>query len=426
MDHLDWVSFRDGDGYAENVPLKYLADKFGTPLYVYSRNAIKYSYMRYVSAFGDDCFFKICFAVKANSNLAILHLLSKMGAGFDIVSVGELEKVLLAGANPSDVVFSGVGKQYNEIYKAVDLGIGCFNVESFNELLKIIEVANLLGRKVNISIRVNPGVDAKTHPYISTSLKESKFGVNLKDAKLLYQESVKHSCLNVEGVDYHIGSQITDLEPFSQALDCVIDFIKDLIKDGIKVKHINIGGGFAVPYNKVDQIIYLHQYINLVKQKLSDAKLSFLKIIVEPGRFILGLAGVLLTKVIYIKKNDDRCFFVVDAAMNDFMRPALYQAVHPIEVVSQTSNNLQVGDVVGPVCESSDIFARQTKLAVNEEDYVIIRGAGAYGAVMSSNYNSRNRAAEVMVDNDKYHCIRRRESIRDQVSLDVFSPEQYN
>ncbi|AGF47254.1 diaminopimelate decarboxylase [Candidatus Kinetoplastibacterium desouzaii TCC079E] len=403
--------------HVENINLELLANKMGTPLYVYSRAAIKDSWNRYAKAIlNKNCL--ICYGMKANSNLAILKEFSELGSGFDIVSGGELERALAIGANPQKIVFSGVGKQEWEIIYALKSGIKCFNIESEAELHKISDIASNLHITAPISIRVNPDVDAKTHPYISTGLKENKFGISIKNALNCYKTASKLPFIDIVGIDCHIGSQLTEIPPFIDALDKLIPLIKELIKNNISIKHLDIGGGLGITY-KDEVIPDPKQIIDSVILKLKESNLDHLELILEPGRSLIGNCGILLTKVIYIKHSEDRNFVIVDAAMNDLLRPALYQSYHEVKPVAPRTGNAKEYDVVGPICESADWLAKNRLLNVQENDLLIIESAGAYCTTMSSNYNSRVRPAEVIVDDCKYYIIKNRENLSDILKLET-------
>ena len=393
--------------HAEQCSLDQLATQYGTPLYVYSKATFEKHYLDMDKAFGfiDH---QICFAVKSNSNIAVLNVLAKLGSGFDIVTGGELARVLAAGGEPSKIVFSGLGKQEADIQKALEVGISCFNVESYAELDRIQKVAAELGKKAPISLRVNPDVDAKTHPYISTGLKENKFGIPSDSVFETYQYAVSLPNLDVVGIDCHIGSQLTETQPFVDALDRVIGMINRLKELGIHLKHIDIGGGLGVTY-KDETPPSVVEYANAMRPALE--KLG-LKVYMEPGRSISANAGVLVTKVDLLKPTHHRNFAIVDAAMNDLIRPSLYQAWMDIQpVATRTDVETKEWDIVGAICETGDFLGKERELAIQENDNLAVLGAGAYGFVMSSNYNSRGRAAEVMVDGDQSHLIRERETI---------------
>lgn len=402
---------QDQELYLEGLALNAIADQYGTPCYVYSRAAIERAYDAYAEALGTYPG-KICYAIKANSNLAILQLLAKKGAGFDIVSSGELERVLTAGGKPEKIIFSGVGKTDAEILRALQVGIACFNVESEAELEAISRVATQAQLIANISLRVNPDVDANTHPYISTGLKENKFGVDIKRALSVYQHASTLSGLNIIGVDCHIGSQIIDTSPFMDALDRLLALIDDLAESGIHIKHLDLGGGIGIQYRD-EQAPNIKQYIGNIINKLGSRKLE---LVFEPGRSIVGNSGALLTEVLYLKPGEHKNFAIVDAAMNDNIRPSLYQAWQKLETLSTNENCETLSwDVVGPICETGDFLAKDRKLAIQSGDRLALLSSGAYGFVMSSNYNSRGRAPEVLVDGDKSYLIRERESFADLI-----------
>ncbi|AXQ21586.1 diaminopimelate decarboxylase [Acinetobacter wuhouensis] len=393
--------------HAEQCSLDQLATQYGTPLYVYSKATFEKHYLDMDKAFSfiDH---QICFAVKSNSNLAVLNVLAKLGSGFDIVTGGELARVLAAGGEPSKIVFSGLGKQEADIQKALEVGIACFNVESNAELDRIQKVAAQLGKKAPISLRVNPDVDAKTHPYISTGLKENKFGIPSDSVFETYQYAASLPNLDVVGIDCHIGSQLTETQPFVDALDRIIAMIDKLKELGINLKHIDIGGGLGVTYkDEVPPTVV--EYAESMRPALE--KLG-LKVYMEPGRSISANAGVLVTKVDLLKPTNHRNFAIIDAAMNDMIRPSLYQAWMDIQEVNpRTDVEKQTWDIVGAICETGDFLGKERELAIKENDNLALLGAGAYGFVMSSNYNSRGRAAEVMVDGAQSHLIRKRETI---------------
>jgi len=404
---------KNGELHVENLPLSQIAAKFGTPTYVYSKEALTSAFRRFDAGFeGTDHL--VCFAVKSNPSLAILNLFAKLGAGFDIVSGGELERVIAAGGDPSKVVFSGVGKTEAEMRRALELGIFCFNVESSSELERLNQVAGSLGKVAPISLRVNPNVDAKTHPYISTGLKNNKFGVAYEDALSLYQAAAKMPNIEIHGVDCHIGSQLTELSPFLDALDRVLALVDQLEAAGIPIHHIDAGGGIGICY--VDETPPdFAEYAKAMRQKMAGRRV---KLVFEPGRALVGNAGALLTKVEYLKHTESKNFAIVDAAMNDLMRPALYDAYHDIVAVKHSSAEAQVYEIVGPVCESGDFLGHDRKLALAQDDLLAVLSAGAYGMSMSSNYNTRPRATEVMVDGDKVYEIRQREKVADLFALE--------
>ncbi len=411
---MEYFSRQNGELFAENVPLSRIAEQFGTPTFIYSRQAISDAYHRFDAAFESHPH-QVCYAVKANSNLGVLSLLASLGASFDIVSGGELERVLRAGGDPSKVVFSGVGKTAAEIKQALSVGIACFNVESRQEMNDIIAAADQLGRVAPISIRVNPDVDAKTHPYISTGLKENKFGVSIEVAREMYRAASASTHLDVVGIDCHIGSQILELGPFVDALERILALVSDLEAEGIHLQHIDLGGGIGVTY-KDEQPLAIETYAGAILQHMGKHKHTLM---FEPGRFIVANAGVLLSRVINLKPTDEKHFCIIDAAMNDLIRPALYQAWQEVQVVTEKPGiSTENYDVVGPVCETGDFLARDRQLAVEHDDLIAVFSAGAYGFVMSSNYNSRNRAAEVIVDDTTATCVRQRETIDDQLRLE--------
>ena len=417
MAQTSFIHANQGVLFAEDVSLETIANQFGTPTYIYSKNTLIQTFESFKKGLLKTNHL-VCFAVKANSNIAILNLFASLGAGFDIVSGGELERVLYAGGDPQKIVFSGVGKTASEIEAALKANILCFNVESRSELLRIEAVASKINIKAPISIRVNPDVDAKTHPYISTGLKDNKFGVDFNQALALYLEAKDMSYIEIKGIDCHIGSQITELKPFVDALDRVLSLVDQLKKNDIHLSHVDIGGGIGICYqyeSPPDFEIY-------TKEILSKIQSLDVKIIFEPGRALVGNAGVLLSKVEYLKQNDVKHFAIIDAAMNDLMRPTLYDAYHEIKIVREHDTKLQSYDVVGPVCESGDFIAKNRSLKLKENDLICIMSAGAYGMSMSSNYNSRGRAAEVMVDQDKIFEIRTREKSSDLFKLEKKIP----
>ncbi|MBQ74251.1 MAG: diaminopimelate decarboxylase [Gammaproteobacteria bacterium] len=405
--------FLDGQLHAEGVPLSKIAEEYGTPTFVYSKASIVTAYENFQAAFsGHD--HQICYAVKANSNLGILSLLASMGSGFDIVSGGELQRVLKAGGEAAKVVFSGVGKQAWEIELAIEKGIGCFNLESDSELNLVNEIAARLNKIAAISVRVNPDVDAKTHPYTATGLKENKFGVSAREAVAIYRRAAKLSNIEIQGIDYHIGSQITDISPLVDSLAHILELVDELETMNISLSHIDVGGGIGITY-KDEQSINIDEYASAILQTLGD---HGQKLLFEPGRYIVGNAGILLSRVVTIKQNDNKKFAVVDAAMNDLIRPALYQSWQRIENIEQSSGPRDSYDVVGPICESADFLGKNRELPLCKGDLVAVYSSGAYGFVMSSNYNSRNRAAELLVSGTDIHCIRQRESFADQIRLE--------
>lgn len=391
--------------HAESVPVTDLMAAYGSPLYIYSRSEIETNWRQFDQAFGDHPHL-ICFAVKANSNLAVLNIMAKLGSGFDIVSIGELQRVIAAGGDPKKCVFSGVAKTHTEIQKALEIGIYCFNVESAGELERIESVASEMGVQAPISIRVNPDVDAKTHPYISTGLKENKFGVDVESAKILYRKAHQSNSLNVHGLDCHIGSQITEISPFLDALDKVLSLVGSLAGEGIDLQHLDLGGGIGITYDD-EQTIDID---NLIKAKLD--KVGDLEIVLEPGRAIVGNAGIFVTRVEYLKQGDEKSFAIIDGAMNDLLRPSLYSAYHKALAVEEKPNGISdTWDLVGPVCETGDFLAKGRKMTLAQGDYIALMSSGAYGFTMSSNYNSRPRVAEVMVSGDTHTLVRKRECI---------------
>ena len=412
---MDFFQYKNEQLYVEDLPVKQLAEEFGTPLYIYSRATLERHWHAFDSALGDHPHL-ICYAVKANSNIGILNVMAKLGSGFDIVSQGELERVLAAGGNASKVVFSGVAKSRAEIMRALEVGIRCFNVESVAELHHINQIAGEMGKIAPISLRVNPDVDAHTHPYISTGLKENKFGVSVDEAREVYKLAATLPHVKITGMDCHIGSQLTELQPFLDATDRLIRLIEQLKEDGITLKHLDLGGGLGVTYTD-ETPPHPSDYAAALLNKLKGYE--NLEIILEPGRAIAANAGILVAKVQYLKSNESRNFAITDTGMNDMIRPALYEAyMNIIEIDRTLEREKAIYDVVGPVCETSDFLGKQRELAIAEGDYIAQRSAGAYGASMSSNYNSRPRTAEVLVDGDKSHLIRRRESLSELWALE--------
>jgi diaminopimelate decarboxylase len=405
-------AYRDGVLFAENTPLNAIARQFGTPTYVYSKAALLENFSAYAQACkGHDAL--VCYAMKANSNLAILNLLAKHGAGFDLVSGGELQRVIAAGGDPKKCLFSGVGKTRDEMRLALSHDILCFNVESIPELHRLNEVAEETGRRARVSLRVNPNVDAKTHPYISTGLKENKFGVAYEDALATYRTAAALPHLDVIGIDCHIGSQLLDDAPLLEALEKIIELIDRLAAENIHLHHLDIGGGIGITYD-AERPVAIADYLGRLFARVDAWRREKhegrpIKVMFEPGRSIVGNAGILLTEVQYLKHGETKNFAIVDAAMNDLMRPAMYEAWHGVQPVQQRGLHAQLYDVVGPVCESGDWLARARQLAIEPGDLLAIMSAGAYGMTMASNYNTRPRAAEVMVDGDRVHLIRRRE-----------------
>ncbi len=410
--------YRDNLLFAEDVNLLELANAYGTPCFVYSKAAIEHSYLRFDKAL-QSWPTRICYAVKANSNLAILNLLAKLGAGFDIVSIGELERVIRAGGDPGKVVFSGVAKRTDEIRRALVSGIHCFNIESQSELARLDAITREMNIHANVSLRVNPDVDSTTHPYISTGLKENKFGVDINLAIDIYKKIEECSHLHAIGVDCHIGSQLLELSPFQTCFERIFKLIDELNANQIKIQHVDVGGGLGIRYSKDDQVPTANEYAEVLSPFMEARDIE---LIIEPGRAIVGEAGVLLTCVEHVKTINEKNFVLVDAAMNDFIRPSLYSAWHDISSVKQNIVDQIVCDVVGPVCETGDFFGKQRHLAAKEGDLLAIHAAGAYGFVMSSNYNSRVRAAEVLVDGSEAYLIRKRETM-DQLFENEIIPD---
>lgn len=412
---MDFFQYKNEQLYVEDLPVKQLAEEFGTPLYIYSRATLERHWHAFDSALGEHPHL-ICYAVKANSNIGILNIMAKLGSGFDIVSQGELERVLAAGGDASKVVFSGVAKSRAEIMRALEVGIRCFNVESIAELHHINQIAGEMGKIAPISLRVNPDVDAHTHPYISTGLKENKFGVSVDEAREVYKLAITLPHIKITGMDCHIGSQLTELQPFLDATNRLIRLIEQLKEDGISLKHLDLGGGLGVTYTD-ETPPHPSDYAAALLNKLKGYE--NLEIILEPGRAIAANAGILVAKVQYLKSNESRNFAITDTGMNDMIRPALYEAyMNIIEIDRALEREKAIYDVVGPVCETSDFLGKQRVLAIAEGDYITQRSAGAYGASMSSNYNSRPRTAEVLVDGEKAHLIRRRESLSELWALE--------
>jgi diaminopimelate decarboxylase len=402
--------------HAEDVPLSALAARYGTPLFVYSRAALEERFQAYQAPLAGRPHL-ICYAMKANSNLAVLNVLARLGAGFDIVSGGELARALAAGADPGKIIFSGVGKSIDEMQAALDAGIHCFNVESVPELERLSAVAQSMDKVAAISLRVNPDVDANTHPYISTGLKDNKFGVPIEHAVAVYQRASTLPNLRIAGVDCHIGSQLTTLSPFLDALDRVLLLVDKLAWHGITIEHLDLGGGLGVQYNH-EQPPSPQQYMQAILERLGDRKLT---LVFEPGRSIVANAGVMLAQVEYLKETESKNFAIIDGAMNDIIRPALYQANMQIVPVLQPAATVPTAqwDIVGPVCESADFLGRDRELALQQGDLLAVLSAGAYCFAMSSNYNTRNRAAEIMVDGSTHTVVRRRETYDDQMALEA-------
>ena len=402
---MNTFSFKNKALYAESVAVTDLMVEYGSPLYIYSRGQIVSNWQQFDQAFGDHPHL-ICYAVKANSNLGVLNVLAKLGSGFDIVSIGELERVIAAGGKPGRCVFSGVSKTKTEIQRALELGIYCFNVESAAELDRVESVAKLMSTKAPISIRVNPDVDANTHPYIATGLKENKFGVSIDRALTLYKKAELSKHLDIFGLDYHIGSQITEVSPFIEALEKALELISQLKAEGIKMSHIDIGGGVGIAYNE-EKTINIEKYVQSVLDKVGD-----LEVILEPGRAIVGNAGIFVTQVEYLKQSGVKSFAIIDGAMNDLQRPSLYGSYHQAIAVEDNSKGIKdTWDLVGPICETGDFLAKDRELTLAQGDYIALMSAGAYGFVLSSNYNSRPRVAEVMVSGSSHALVRKRETV---------------
>lgn len=416
MNHFE---YKNNQLFAEDVAVSEIIKQYGTPAYIYSRATLERHWHAFNNAFGTHPHL-VCFAVKSNSNIALLNIMARLGSGFDIVSQGELERVLAAGGDPAKVVFSGVAKSHTEIQRALEVGIRCFNIESISELHRINAVAGKLGKIAPISLRVNPDVDANTHPYISTGLKENKFGVSVTQAREVYRLAKTLSNVKITGMDCHIGSQLTELQPFLDATDRLIILMEQLREDGIELHHLDLGGGLGVPYNG-EEPPHPTEYAKALLEKLKDYE--NLGIIIEPGRAITANAGILVTKVEYLKQNEDRNFAIVDTGMNDMIRPALYEAYMQITEVDKTlDRQTDTYDVVGPICETSDFLGKQRELAIAEGDLIAMRSAGAYGAAMSSTYNSRPQAVEIMVDGNQSHLIKARATYADLWRLEKLLP----
>ena len=402
---MNTFSFKNKALYAESVAVTDLMVEYGSPIYIYSRGQIESNWQQFDQAFGDHPHL-ICYAVKANSNLGVLNVLAKLGSGFDIVSIGELERVIAAGGKPGRCVFSGVSKTKTEIQRALELGIYCFNVESAAELDRVESAAKLMSTKAPISIRINPDVDANTHPYIATGLKENKFGVSINSALELYKKAEFSKHLDVFGLDYHIGSQITEVSPFIEALEKALELISELKAEGIKMSHIDIGGGVGITYNE-EKTINIEKYVQSVLDKVGD-----LEVLLEPGRAIVGNAGIFVTQVEYLKQGGVKSFAIIDGAMNDLQRPSLYGSYHQAIAVEDNSKGIKdTWDLVGPICETGDFLAKDRELTLEQGDYIALMSAGAYGFVLSSNYNSRPRVAEVMVSGSNHALVRKRETV---------------
>ncbi|MDE1235461.1 diaminopimelate decarboxylase [Vibrio aestuarianus] len=417
---MDYFNYQDdGQLWAENVSLSHLAEQFGTPLYVYSRATLERHWHAFDESVGEHPHL-VCYAVKANSNLGVLNTLARLGSGFDIVSGGELERVVAAGGDPSKVVFSGVGKTEAEMKRALELKIKCFNVESEPELERLNKVAGELGVKAPISLRINPDVDAQTHPYISTGLRDNKFGIAFDRAPDVYRLAQSLENLSIHGIDCHIGSQLTAIAPFIDATDRLLALIDDLKHQGINIKHLDVGGGLGVVYR--DELPpQPSDYAKALLARLKNHQ--DLELIFEPGRAIAANAGVLLTRVEFLKHTEHKNFAIIDAAMNDLMRPALYQAWQDIVPVAPRQGEASTYDLVGPICETGDFLGKDRSLVLAEGDLLAVRSAGAYGFVMSSNYNTRTRVAEVMVDGSQHHLVRQREELSSLWALESILPE---
>jgi len=415
---MNTFEYRDGSLFAEGVALSAIAQRFGTPTYVYSRAHIEGQYRAYADALAGMPHL-VCYAVKANSNIGVLNVLARLGAGFDIVSSGELERVLAAGGEPSRIVFSGVGKSRDDMRRALEVGVHCFNVESSVELERLQKVAAEMDAKAPVSLRVNPDVDAGTHPYISTGLKENKFGIDIEQAEAVYARAAELPNIEVIGVDCHIGSQLTTLEPFLDALDRLLLLVDKLAARGIVIKHLDLGGGLGVQYRD-EQPPQVGDYIAAVRKRLAGRDLA---LVFEPGRFIVANGGVLLTQVEYLKHTEHKDFAIIDAAMNDLIRPALYQAWMDVSAVQPRDGEARNYDLVGPICETGDFLAKDRQLVLEEGDLLAVRSAGAYGFAMSSNYNTRGRAAEVMVDGEQAYEVRRRETLDELFAGESRLPE---
>ena len=417
---MDYFRYVDDSYVAEDVPLATIAETVGTPCYVYSRATIERHWRVFDRAFGEYPH-RICYSVKANSNLAVLDLLVRLGSSFDIVSIGELERVIRAGGHPSDIVFSGVGKREPEIRRALDLGVGCINLESESELNRVIKVSNELGKTAPIGIRINPNVDPKTHPYIATGLRDNKFGIEIQEAKAMFRRVANISNIEIKGLACHIGSQLLEIQPFIDAVEKVVDFLNQLAEEGIELSQIDIGGGLGIRY-KEESPPEPESYANAIVDIMERHGFR-IPVIIEPGRAIIGNAGIFLTKVEYLKHSEHRNFAIVDAGMNDLLRPALYQGYHEIlPAQRETRRNPKVYDIVGPVCESADFLGQNRSLALAEGDLLVVRSAGAYGFVMSSSYNSRTRPPEVIVDRDRFHVARKRETLNQLMEGECLFP----
>ncbi|MBA6144107.1 MULTISPECIES: diaminopimelate decarboxylase [Pseudomonas] len=415
---MNAFNYRDGELFAEGVALSAIAERHGTPTYVYSRAHIEAQYRSYTDAL-QGAEHLVCFAVKANSNLGVLNVLARLGAGFDIVSGGELERVLAAGGRADRVVFSGVGKTREDMRRALEVGVHCFNVESTDELERLQVVAAEMGKVAPVSLRVNPDVDAGTHPYISTGLKENKFGIAIADAEAIYVRAAQLPNLEVVGVDCHIGSQLITIDPFLDALDRLLVLVDRLAECGIHLRHLDLGGGVGVRYRD-EQPPLVAEYIKAIRERVGDRDLA---LVFEPGRYIVANAGVLLTRVEYLKHTEHKDFAIIDAAMNDLIRPALYQAWMGVSAVKPRGGEGRAYDLVGPICETGDFLGKDRVLDLAEGDLLAVESAGAYGFVMSSNYNTRGRCAEILVDGDQAFEVRRRETIAELYAGESLLPE---
>ncbi len=418
MNHFD---YKDGELFAENISLRTIADQVGTPCYVYSRSAIEQQWHSLNDAFGQHPH-TICYAVKANSNLAVLNILSRLGSGFDIVSEGELRRVILAGGDTSKVVYSGVAKSQKELEFAIKAKVRSINIESIAELERVQEVANELKMTAPISVRVNPDVDPQTHPYISTGMEEAKFGIDMESAFETYQAADNMENIHISGIACHIGSQITSASPFKDSVDRVLGLVNRLSQAGVNIEHLDLGGGLGIDYQG-ETPPTAQEYVSTLLDCLNQHEVD-LPISIEPGRYIVGNAGVLVTKVEYLKSNSKKNFAIVDAGMNDLLRPSLYQAFHQIDTVqdNDSAHESKKYDVVGPVCESADVLGYDRELSVEADDLLAVRSAGAYSFVMASNYNSRPKPVEVMVDGDEMHIIRRRETMEELTQAEAILP----
>jgi len=415
---MDHFAYRDGVLFAEDVNLNQIAEQYGTPCYVYSRATLERHWQAFDAPLKNHDHL-ICYAVKANSNIAILNLFARLGSGFDIVSVGELERVIAAGGDPAKIVFSGVGKRADEIRRALEVGIHCFNIESEGELELLNEIAGDMSQQAPVSLRVNPDVDANTHPYISTGLKENKFGIEFEQASTVYKKANAMANIVIKGIDCHIGSQLTEIKPFLDALDRVLVLIDELATEGVHIEHLDIGGGLGIRYND-ETPPEPSEYVQALIERLADRKL---KLLMEPGRAIAGNAGILLTQVLFLKHQSAKNFAVIDAAMNDLLRPTLYSAWQAIVPVNPREGSTKQYDLVGPICETGDFLGKDRDLNLQQGDVLAVRSAGAYGFTMSSNYNTRPRVAEIMVDNDQVHVIRERETIAEQFARERLLPD---